>query len=120
MRRTSGIGAMRDRITLEKPTQTTDDIGGQTVQWTAEKTIFAYVNKGNMKGGRSMGSGRIEYDDRVEITFQLFDAPTIKSEWRVVYGSEVFIIETMVKDDIDNMVYLVCSRIQNALSSNES
>jgi SPP1 family predicted phage head-tail adaptor len=112
VRRTNGIGAMRDRVTLEKPTQVTDDIGGQTVTWVAQATIFAYVKK-ERGGGRSMDAGRIDYSEGIEITLYLYDAPTIQRNWRVVYNNQPFTIEMMVTDDIDNVVYLTCKRYAN-------
>jgi len=111
VRRTKGIGAMRDRITLEAPTQTSDDIGGQTATWSSKGTIFAYVNSTG-KGGndRSLSGGNIDYSTQVEITFALFDAVTIQRTWRVTWNGTIYTIKSLVKDDIDNLVYLICEK----------
>ena len=38
------VGAMRQRITIQKATVTTDEIGNRKNAWTDYHTCFAYVN----------------------------------------------------------------------------
>jgi SPP1 family predicted phage head-tail adaptor len=114
VRRTKGIGAMRDRITLEAPVQVTDDIGGQTATWSSKGTIFAYVKSVETNrtqiGGRDLRGGNIDYSTQIEITFALFDAVTIQRTWRVTWNGTIYTIKSLVKDDIDNLVYLICEK----------
>ena len=49
------VGAMRQRITIQKATVTTDEIGNRKNAWTDYHTCFAYVNLSSGKECEAAG-----------------------------------------------------------------
>lgn len=95
------VGQLRRRITIQKPTQVADDMGGFTDTWTDYKTIWA-------KAWTVSSSERME-DMRVNLVrIQKFGIRyrTIDPSWRIKYDDRYFNIVSIDPDERHRFIYL--------------
>lgn len=102
------IGKMRDRVLVQSPVHTVNDIGGRTTSWTTVGTYWAEVT--DKTGSRSLDSNSYQFNHPVEIVFHFYDVPTIKSTWRLTIGTDVYTIVTIVKEESEGFIYIMADR----------
>jgi len=47
------------------------------------------------------------------VVFHFYDIPTIKSTWRLLVGSDVYTIVTIVKEESEGFIYIMADRREN-------
>jgi len=105
------IGKMRDRVLVQSPVHTVNDIGGRTTAWTTVGTYWADVV--DKTGSRSLDSNSYQFNHPVEFTFHFYDIPTINSTWRLTVDGEVYTIVTIVKEESEGYIYIMADRREN-------
>jgi SPP1 family predicted phage head-tail adaptor len=89
------IGNMTERITLRKPTQVSDGIGGQTVVYQDAKEIWASVQ--DFGGGLSLTAAQPVND--YSMNFQTFfeNVYDVNENWHLVYRLNTYRIQAISK-----------------------
>ena len=105
------IGKMRDRVIVQSPVHTVNDIGGRTTAWTTVGTFWADMK--DKTGSRSLDSNSYQFNKPTEFTFHFYDIPTINSTWRLTVGSDVYTIVTIVKEESEGYIYIMADRREN-------
>jgi len=85
-------GRLDRKITLQKPTTTTDEYGETVTTWNDYRTVWANIQK---QSGREMfEAGKLA---EVEIVFKIRHLSELASEWRIQYDGKDFDI-THIKE----------------------
>lgn len=104
-------GELRHRVALQSPTYERDD-AGQTLlsSWTTEVTLWARLEPFS---GREYEDDRAvtgETQHRVTIRWPL--GQTLGSDWRLLFGSRIFHIDSVTNmDERNRTAVLVCREI---------
>ena len=107
------IGARNKRIELQKPTKTSDGIGGYSTAYATKRALFAAIWPVSAKE-------RIQSDQRAMTTTHRIRIPfysELKSNWRVKYSTKYddryFTIEGSINPDEDNKeLELLCKETE--------
>lgn len=85
-------GALRHRVTLQAPQETSDGGGGASVTWTDVAVVWAAIAP--LRGGERLRAGRLEaaLTHRVTIRYRADVTP----EMRVAFGSRLFNIRAVI------------------------
>lgn len=82
------IGALNKVIELQKPTETTDNMGGYTTTYATQYTVFAAIwpisASDHVKSEQMIGI--VTHKIRIRYNSEL------KSKWRIKFGSRYFTI----------------------------
>lgn len=91
-------GEFRHRIALQSATQTDDGMGGFTEAWATEETVWAAIWP--LKGSTLIDSLKLEttITHRIVIRYK----SGIQPYWRVLYGTRVFTIDSIINPDERN------------------
>lgn len=84
------IAALRHRVVIETPTESSDGQGGQTVSWATHATVWASFQP--WKGFEVNFAERIE--DRTLIQMVIRDLPTLNSKMRISFRNEIWQIKS--------------------------
>ena len=95
------IGSMRQRITIQRATVTSDEIGNRVNQWTDYHSCFAYVNMAS--GKEYEAAGQTLPGDSVVFTLRWCKklAEMQCSTFRVLFQGQIFNLVS-----VDNVQYL--------------
>lgn len=77
----SGVGRLRERITIEAPTRTGDGTGGAALTWAALATVWAEVTT---KSGAEVAAGE-RMEARARLTIRLRYRDDVTSAMRIVW-----------------------------------
>ena len=92
---TTSIGRMRHRVTIQKPTATTDTGGGSSVSWGTLKEVYADIQP-------QSGNYQFEHEQEKEkVTHKLIMRyrADIGTNYRIKYGSRIFNIHSIINED---------------------
>jgi SPP1 family predicted phage head-tail adaptor len=87
-------GAMRDYITVQVATRTSDSQGGFTTGWT--DTYYEWSQVKTLSESRALENGGIKYRIAVEITLRSRTDYTLGPEHRIKYGTTYYTINSVV------------------------
>jgi SPP1 family predicted phage head-tail adaptor len=92
------VGAMRQRITIQKATVTTDEIGNRKNAWTDYHTCFAYVNLSS--GKEYEAAGQTLPGDTLVFTIRWCEklADLDCSQFRILFAGRIYNLITV--DDV--------------------
>lgn len=83
------IGKLRHRIVIQKPTLSTDSIGGKTETWSTLDTVFAAIEP--VSANQTWMAERLEHRVTHKITIRYRDDLT--SDMRIYFDSRYFYIQ---------------------------
>jgi len=102
------IGSLRHRITLQSPTAVADGMGGQTVTWTTEGTVWAAIWPTSAKEQVRAAQPAMTVTHRIRLRHRTVDA-----DWRVRFGTRYFAIVSRINvDETDHTLDLLCQEVQ--------
>lgn len=98
------IGAMRHRVTIERPVRTPDEAGGANISWDAVATVWAEIQP---KNGREVFEsdqlgGRVTHDIRMRFR------TGVTPKMRIFHDGRVFDIR-LVANIGERGEWLICS-----------
>ena len=102
---TTSIGRMRHRVTIQKPTATTDTGGGSSISWGLLKEVFADIQP------QSGNYGSEHEQEKEKITHKLIMRyrADIGTNYRIKFGTRIFNIHTIInEDERDRFLILQC------------
>lgn len=109
------IGRMRDRVTIQQKTTTTDTQLGRSVSWGTLATVWANVRPWPRAGGETIRAQAItaQMDYEVEIRYRADVTPTMRVLWTPYDGSQktLEIFEATPKDGRRERLLLQCSEV---------
>ncbi len=88
------IGAMRARVTLQRPERVADEIGGAALLWTDEAALWAAI-------AASGGDERADYDGAASVSrfrVTINARPPARVGWRLLWGARVLRITGVAQD----------------------
>jgi len=91
------ISKMRDRITFEVASKTSDGMGGNTITWATEFSTWANVQE--MKGNREMRFGQINYNTPYEITlrYRNGDSSEPLTKYRILFEGTYLTVHSIIE-----------------------
>lgn len=92
---TTSIGRMRHRVTIQKPTATTDTGGGSSISWGLLKEVFADIQP---QTGRSMFQHGQEKEKVTHKLVMRYRAD-IGTNYRIKFGTRIFNIQSIINED---------------------
>lgn len=98
------IAEMKERITLQEETQTSDGMSGFTSAWSDEVTIWAKawtVSSSEGTNGKQVSMERIQ-------KFKIRYRSALNPAWRVKWGTSYFNIVGIDPDQEKEFLYLTC------------
>lgn len=98
------IGGLRDRITLQYSTLTSDPAGGSTKSWVDYATIWAKawtVSSGESTEAKQTTLIRIQ-------KFKIRYRSVLKGDWRIKWGNRYFAIHSIDPDNKRKFIFLTC------------
>ena len=96
-------GLLRHRVELQSRVNTVDDIGQPSTSWLTTATLWADVRY--LSGLSAIKSGADVSQSKVSIRVR---HTTVNAGQRIVYGDEVFDIQTVLPDGKKSYVDCVC------------
>ncbi len=93
-------GALRHRVTIQRPSTTKDRLGGPTRTWIPVATLWADIQP--LSGREAVIANRLSAQITHQITVRyqpVFDNPQQVSQMRVLYRSRIFNIHSALNDD---------------------
>ena len=98
------IGAMREQISIEEPTMTSDTYGGNTRAWNSIATVWANVKP--VSAAEKFFAGKVEMDVSHKIKIRYRD--DVNATQRIVYGARTFIITGVRNiDELDKFLEIL-------------
>lgn len=103
-------GPLDKRVTLQSPGGAGDAYGERSTTWTVVATVWASITplsaRELMAGGQLQG----EITHRIQLRYSSTTA-SITADWRVVYGSRVFVLAAPPRNvnESNDMLELLCS-----------
>jgi len=99
---TTSIGRMRHRVTIQKPTATTDTGGGSSVSWGTLKEVYADIQP---QSGKSMFQ---HGQEKEKVTHKLIMGyrADMGTNYRIKFGTRIFNIHSILNED-ERSRYLV-------------
>ena len=98
MKNTTLTSQLRQRITIEEPTETPDGAGGYTTSWSTLTSIWAHIEPlSRSSGNERFVEGQLQDRTRWRIAIRYRDDITPKM--RAVYGSRLFNIRAVIDPD---------------------
>lgn len=85
---------MRHTISVQTNTDSRDAYGGITNSWATTFTTRASINE--VRGGERVGSGQTAADKFLKIVFRVDPSNPVSPQNRILFGSRVFDIESIV------------------------
>tara|TARA_R110002020_G_C16005853_1_gene750655 strand:- start:186 stop:494 length:309 start_codon:yes stop_codon:yes gene_type:complete len=86
---------MRHRVTIQKPTATTDTGGGSSISWGLLKEVFADIQP---QTGRSMFQHGQEKEKVTHKLVMRYRAD-IGTNYRIKFGTRIFNIQSIINED---------------------
>lgn len=101
------IGAMRDRVTIQAPSDAQDALGEPVDAWTDVATVWATV--GDVSGREYLAADAAQNKAQTKIFIRY--RPDVMATMRVVHGATVYNIEAVLRPS-GRPIYLLlmCSR----------
>ncbi|BCJ86455.1 phage head closure protein [Effusibacillus dendaii] len=102
------IGLLRNRVTIQKLTQTDDGMGGYTEGWGVVATVYASVHP--LKGRELFDAQQVRehMTHRVTIRYRVDVTP----DMRVLFGAKVFNIRSVINVESKNReLQLLCEEV---------
>lgn len=90
------ISKMRDRITFEQSTGTSDGMGGATITWSTYLETWADVQEA--RGNRELRFGQIAYNIPYEITLRFRNGDSLEplNSFRILYNGTYLTIHSII------------------------
>lgn len=88
------IGALKARVTLQRPTRIADEIGGAAIAWSDEGDVWAAI----AANGATQSA---DYDIApafASFTVAMNARPDVRAGWRLLWGERVLRIRGVVDD----------------------
>jgi head-tail adaptor len=88
------IGALKARVTLQRPTRIADEIGGAAIAWSNEGEVWAAIDA----GGATQGA---DYDGAPSVaafTVTINTRTDVRAGWRLIWGDRVLRIRGVAND----------------------
>lgn len=98
-----GIGALRARIKLQRPTRIADEIGGAAVLWSDEGDVWSEI-------AAAEASSTAAYDGAAAVTalrVTINRRSDVRGGWRAIWGVRTLRI-IAVRDDGARRIDLIC------------
>jgi head-tail adaptor len=90
-------GDLRNYVTIQVGTRTSDGQGGWTVAWT--DTYYEWMKATPMSMSKILDQGGLKYHKAVEFIGRVNNAYTLTSEHRIKWNTEVYTIHSVVPDE---------------------
>jgi SPP1 family predicted phage head-tail adaptor len=104
--RSISIGRLRQKVTLEKATSTTDNAGGCTETWASVVSFYADIRPSG--GDEAYRQGKVQ--DKITHKVYCRWRSDIKTAYRLKYESRYFNIKSIKNiDERDRFLELTCS-----------
>lgn len=99
------IGPLNKRITLQSPTKTADGMGGYSVVWKDEATVWAAIWPTSAKEAVTDRQSGLGTTYRVRTRYKA----GVKSNWRITYEDRYFNIQSIINPNESNRALdLIC------------
>ena len=103
------IGGLKKRITLQSPIKTIDVMGGSTVTWKNEMTVWAAIWSTLSSEAVRSGQLTLEITHRIRIRYRA----DVKGSWRASYAGRYFSIVSIINPDMANRsIDLLCKETE--------
>jgi SPP1 family predicted phage head-tail adaptor len=84
---------LRDEITIQKFTKTSDGAGGNTIVWSDVVTIYAKVMP--LRGSRGLEGLQLSIDEAFEVWYRWEDFPPLAKQNRLKFENKYFTIHSI-------------------------
>ena len=91
----SGVGELRERVTIEEATRVDDGVGGASASWSALATVWASVTP--LSGREGTAGGRVEAHQGYRITIRYRDDVT--TAMRAIWAGRTLNIRSLADPD---------------------
>lgn len=111
----ASLGQLRDRVTIQQPSETPDGQGGRAVTWGTLTTVWAAIRPWPRAGGEHMQANAVgahqEYE--VEVRYLASLTPQMRVTWTPYGGTAktLQITEVLPKDGKRERMLLQCGEV---------
>jgi len=84
------IGALDRRITLQRPTTSTNDYGEREVTWSTYATVWAAIERKQSASERVSGEQVLSYQNVVFLIRSSKSIGALEASYRVSYDSKIY------------------------------
>lgn len=93
----AGLGALRERVTLQQATTATDTQGGRTQTWSTLATVWANVSAWPTQPDETIRAGAVNstLHYRVEMQYRADVAPAMRVSWTPYQSTTARTLEIM-------------------------
>jgi len=96
---------LRNLLTFQRPVLIEDEFGGTQQNWEDVFQTWGHIRY--LRGGESVMQARLESRQPVILTIhQNEDTLKIESDWRVIYGSQIFELKETPRPNHERRPYL--------------
>ena len=101
----TSIGRLRHRVTIQKPTATTDTGGGTAVTWATLKEVFADIQPQSGTSGFRQEQVQESVTHRIIMRYRA----DIGTNYRIKFGTRIFNIHSILNEaERDRFLVLFC------------
>ena len=105
-------GKLNKRVELQSKTVTRDAMGGESIAWTTQATVWAEVSA--LTGRALIAAQQAQSEVTGRITVRKLAAGAIADDWRIKWGDEIYTLHAIVPADDGVDYHLQVSRgLQN-------
>jgi len=101
-------GKLNRRITLQSKTVTRDAMGGESITWTTQATIWAQVSA--LSGRALIAAQQAQSEVTARITVRQLAAAGIADDWRIQHGADIYTLHAIIPSDDGVDYYLQCAK----------
>lgn len=101
-------GKLNRRIELQSKTVTRDAMGGESITWTTQATVWAKVSA--LSGRALIAAQQAQSEITAAITVRQSAAVGIADDWRIVHGADIYTLHAIIPSDDGWDYNLQCSR----------
>ena len=85
-------GNLKDRLTLQQPTYTSDGRGGRTTTWGNDISVWCEAMPN--RGSRELEQAAVKFEQPIKFIIRVQDIP-LAQDWRIIFNGKTYLIHSV-------------------------
>lgn len=85
-------GNLKDRLTLQQPTYTSDGRGGRITTWDNDISVWCEAMPN--RGARTLEQASVKFEQSIKFIIRVQDIP-VAQDWRILFNGKTYLIHSI-------------------------